>query len=241
MKEVYTQTDITIKLFLDSSDEEEMMTYAHDDTIAGFTTNPALMQKAGVREYETFAKKIVARIPDKPISFEVFADEFDEMERQGRLISSWGGNVYVKIPITNTRGESTREVIQHLSADGIKINLTLLFTAEQLASVIDAFQIGVPSFASIFSGRISDTGRDALHVVKDMKEIISQHTDIELLWASTREVYNIIEAQQAGVDIITVPPQILRKLERLGTPLEKASLDGAKSFFEASKKAGLTL
>ncbi len=233
--------ELRIKLYADGSEEKEMLELAAKPYIKGFTTNPTLMHKAGVTNYSEFAKKILVAIPDKPISFEVFSDDFPEMERQARLIASWGDNVYAKIPIMNTRAESAAPLIQKLSTDGIKLNVTMILTDAQVKIAADALNASTPSIISVFAGRIADVGIDPIPVMEKSKAITAMKPAIELLWASTRELFNIYEAERIGAEIITVPPSILKKLGDVGKDLDELSRTGVKIFYEDGKAAGFTL
>lgn len=233
--------ELRIKLYADGSEEREMLTLNDMPYIKGFTTNPTLMHKAGVTDYTAFAKKILTAIPDKPISFEVFSDDFSEMERQARLIASWGENVYAKIPIINTKGESSAPLVKKLSDDGIKLNVTMILTVEQVQTATNALSLSTPSIISVFAGRIADVGIDPIPVMQASKAITSTKPAIELLWASTRELFNIYEAERIGVEIITVPPSILKKLGDIGKTPEALTLEGVKIFYEDGKAAGFTL
>lgn len=232
---------LRIKLYADGSEEREMLALNDMPYIKGFTTNPTLMHKAGVTDYTAFAKKILTAIPDKPISFEVFSDDFSEMERQARLIASWGENVYAKIPIINTKGESSAPLVKKLSDDGIKLNVTMILTVEQVQTATNVLNLSTPSIISVFAGRIADVGIDPIPVMQASKAITATKTSIELLWASTRELFNIYEAERIGVEIITVPPSILKKLGDVGKTPEALTLEGVKIFYEDGKAAGFTL
>ncbi|MBP9832157.1 MAG: transaldolase [Candidatus Pacebacteria bacterium] len=233
--------ELRIKLYADGSEEKEMLALNAMPYIKGFTTNPTLMHKAGVTDYTVFAKKILSAIPNKPISFEVFSDDFPEMERQARLIASWGENVYAKIAIINTKGESSAPLVKKLSDDGIKLNVTMVLTVEQVQTATNALSTSTPSIISVFAGRIADVGIDPIPVMRDSKAITSTKPSIELLWASTRELFNIYEAERIGVEIITVPPSILKKLGDIGKTPEALTLEGVKVFYEDGKEAGFIL
>lgn len=204
-----------------------------DDKVQGFTTNPTLMRKAGVKDYKSWAKIILDRFPTKPVSFEVIADDFTEMERQARLLASWGPNVYVKIPITNTQGDSAIPLIERL--EGINLNVTAVMTEEQIDSLRKVMKSGI---VSIFAGRIADTGRDPMHYVAHAAQYGMPY---EVLWASAREVYNVYQAEQCGANIITLPPDLLYKLHMKGKSLELHSLDTVDMFYEDAQKAGYSL
>jgi transaldolase len=209
--------------------------------IKGFTTNPTLMHKAGLTDYRAFAHSIVAAIPDRPISFEVFSDEFADMERQAREIATWGGNVYVKIPVTNTRRDTAYDLVRRLSQDGIKLNITAIMTVDQVRNVVEAVKDGAPSCISVFAGRIADTGRDPVPIMSECVALLKAAPHAELIWASPRELLNIIQADDIGCNIITVTNDILKKLPLVGKDLGDYSLDTVKMFFEDGKKAGFSL
>jgi transaldolase len=233
---------LKIKLFADGADLQSILNLSKDERIKGFTTNPTLMKKAGIQDYKTFAKEVLNHIKDKPISFEVFSDELPEMERQAKEIASWSDNVYVKIPITNTQGISTAPIIKTLSHDNVKVNVTGVFTLDQTMRAAGSLQGGAPSVISIFAGRIADTGRNPTPIMKEALNICTNlDKNIELLWASPRELYNIIEADDAGCHIITVAHDILAKLNNLDKDLEEFSLETVKMFYNDAKKAGYTL
>lgn len=236
-----SHTDLRVKVFGDGADEEGIIRLAADPVIKGFTTNPTLMRAAGVTDYEAFARRLVARIPDMPISFEVFADEFDEMERQAHRIASWGGTVYVKIPVTNTRRESAVALIERLSGEGIRLNVTALLTLDQVRAVSAALAEGPSSCISVFAGRIADTGCDPVPIMRQALEIMAPHPHQELIWASPRELLNIVQADQIGCHIITVTHELLKKLPILGRDLAEYSLDTVKMFYNDAKTAGFTL
>jgi transaldolase len=209
--------------------------------IKGFTTNPTLMHKAGLTDYRLFAKSIVEAIPDRPISFEVFSDEFDEMERQAREIATWGGNVYVKIPVTNTRREPAYDLVRRLSHSGVRLNVTAIFTLDQVETVADAVKGGAPSCVSVFAGRIADTGRDPVPLMAEAVDLLRAAPSAELIWASPRELLNIFQADDIGCHIITVTNDILKKLALVGKDLGDYSLDTVKMFYDDGRKAGFTL
>lgn len=234
-------SELRIKLFADGAERASMLAFAKDSRITGFTTNPTLMRAAGVTDYAGFAQEILGQIRDKPISFEVFSDDFVEMERQARIIHAWGENVYVKIPITDTRGESSAPLIRKLSEEHIRLNITAILTAEQVRTATDALAMETPAIVSVFAGRIADTGRDALPIMRECKTILQTKPATELLWASCREVFNMYEAESVGADIITVPYSILHSLGEIGSDLTEYSLEGVKAFYEAGAAAGYTL
>lgn len=234
-------TDLRIKIFADGAEKAAMLELAKKPFVKGFTTNPTLMRKGGVSDYAGFAHEILAAIPDKPISFEVFSDDFSEMERQARLIASWGENVYVKIPITNTKGQSSIPLIKKLVSRKVKVNVTAILTLPQVNAAVNALSPKTPSVVSVFAGRIADTGRDPAPIMKEAKKLLAKNKKAELLWASTREVFNIAQAEDIGCHIITVPNDILKKLEKWRYDLEKLSLDTVKMFYEDGRAAGYTL
>lgn len=228
---------LKVKLFADGADFNGMKEMAAQSYISGLTTNPTLMRKAGIKEYADFAQEVLAEINLKPISFEVFSDELDEMKRQGEKIASWGENVYVKIPVTNTRGESTQSVINFLTKSGIKVNVTAIMTVEQVESVISFIHPGVSSYISVFAGRIADTGRDPIPVMKSCLETMKENSNLELIWASPRELLNIFQAEEIGCHIITATNDILKKLELVGKNLETYSLETVTMFYQDALKS----
>jgi len=233
--------DLTVKIFADGAEKGGMLEMYAKPYIKGFTTNPTLMHKAGLTDYRAFAHDIVAAIPDRPISFEVFSDEFDEMERQAREIATWGENVYVKIPVTNTRREPAYDLVRRLANEGVKLNITAIMTIDQVRNVVDAVKDGAPSCVSVFAGRIADTGRDPVPIMSECVEILKASPRAELIWASPRELLNIIQADAIGCHIITVTNDILKKLPLIGKDLGDYSLDTVKMFFDDGRKAGFTL
>ena len=233
--------DLKVKIFADGADKAGMLEMYAKPFISGFTTNPTLMHKAGLTDYRAFAKEILTAIPDRPISFEVFADEFDEMERQAREIATWGENVYVKIPVTNTRREPAYDVVHRLSGAGVKLNVTAILTLAQVRDVVSALAGGAPSCVSVFAGRIADTGVDPLPIMTASIELLKLAPAAELIWASPRELLNIFQADAIGCHIITVTNDILKKLSLVGKDLGDYSLDTVKMFFDDGRKAGFTL
>ena len=224
------------EIYADGADLKSMIDFNNKDYIKGLTTNPTLMRLAGVNNYNTFAKEILLHVTDKPISFEVFSDDLKEMKDQARIISSWGDNVYVKLPITNTKGEFTSEIIKELSNEGVKLNITALFTIQQLEKIIDCFNPEVPSVVSIFAGRIADTGVDPLPIMKAALKLL-EGSNIKLIWASPREVFNVVQASDIGCHIITVTEDILKKLDKISYDLNIFSLDTVKMFYNDAKKS----
>jgi transaldolase len=233
--------ELKVKIFADGAEKAGMLEMYAKPYIKGFTTNPTLMHKAGLTDYRAFARDIVAAIPDRPISFEVFSDEFDDMERQAREIATWGDNVYVKIPVTNTRREPAYELVRRLSNDGIKLNITAIMTTDQVRHVVDGVKEGAPSCISVFAGRIADTGRDPVPIMTECVAILKAAPRAELIWASPRELLNILQADAIGCHIITVTNDILKKLSLVGKDLADYSLDTVKMFFDDGRKAGFSL
>lgn len=234
--------DLRIHLYADGADIKEMVAARKADLVKGFTTNPTLMRKAGLTDYEAFAKEALAAIPDRPISFEVFADEFGEMERQARKIATWGEHVFVKIPITDPKGNSSLPLIGRLAQAGVKLNLTALLTLDQVRGVAERLDPGVPAVVSVFAGRIADTGVDPEPMVRASAALLAHLPKAQLLWASSREVLNIFQAQACGCHIITVTPDILKKVASMhGRDLAELSLDTVKMFDADAKAAGFKL
>ena len=233
--------NLRVKLFADGADLQGILEMARESHIAGFTTNPTLMRKAGIGDYASFAREVLGHITDRPISFEVFSDEFDEMERQAKLISSWGPNVHVKIPVTNTRQESSTPLIRRLSALGVKLNVTALMTVEQVHAVAGALGGATPAYVSLFAGRIADTGRDPVPMVAAAVEALRSTPAIELIWASPRELLNVFQADASGCHIITATNDILKKLTGVGKDLTAYSLETVKMFRDDAVAAGFTL
>jgi transaldolase len=236
-----TVEELTVKIFADGAEKAGMLEMYAKPYIKGFTTNPTLMHKAGLTDYRAFAREIVEAIPDRPISFEVFSDEFGDMERQASEIATWGDNVYVKIPVTNTRREPAYDLVRRLSSDGIKLNITAIMTIDQVRNVVDAVKDGAPSCVSVFAGRIADTGRDPVPIMSECVSILKAAPRAELIWASPRELLNILQADAIGCHIITVTNDILKKLALVGKDLADYSLDTVKMFFDDGRKAGFTL
>lgn len=230
-----------IKIFADGADKAGMLSMYKNPRIDGFTTNPTLMRKADITDYMGFAKEILQTIDDKPVSFEVFADEFEEMERQAREIATWGSNVYVKIPVTNTKKISCASLIKKLSAEGVQLNITAILSLDQVSDVADALKNGSSSFVSVFAGRIADTGVDPVPLMKRALEILKPVSNAELLWASPREVLNVYQAESIGCHIITATNDILKKLDLKGKDLEEYSLETVQMFFDDAQQAGYKL
>ena len=234
--------NLDVKIFADGADLEGMISLYRNPLIKGLTTNPTLMRKAGILDYESFAKDALAFIKDKPISFEVFSDEFSEMKRQALKIRDWQQNVYVKIPITNSRSQSSIPLIKELAREKVQLNVTAILTLKQVRDVAGALHPDVPAVVSVFAGRIADTGKDPEAIMRASNELLGDLPKAELLWASVREVLNIIQADDCGCDIVTVPHDILNKaLKLVGMDLEALSLDTVKMFAQDAEKAGFTL
>jgi transaldolase len=233
--------ELSVKIFADSADVAGMVALAREPWIKGFTTNPTLMAKAGVNDYHAFANDVLAAIPDRPISFEVFSDEFDEMERQARAIAAWGENVFVKIPVTNTRGESSTSLVRRLSHDGIKLNVTAVMSLRQVQEVVEAVRGGARSCISVFAGRIADTGRDPVPHMAAALELLAVAPGAELVWASPRELLNIFQADAIGCHIITVTSDILQKLALVGRDLDAFSLETVKMFHTDGQRVRFSL
>ena len=229
---------LRIKLFADGADINDMKEAYERGIVRGFTTNPTLMRKANISDYEAFARKAIEVIPDLPISFEVFSDEFDEMEQEARQISSWGRNVVIKIPITNTKGESSLPLIRRLSDEGISLNITAILTLRQVEGVVKNLNPSIDSIVSVFAGRIADTGVDPEPIMTEAAGIAESNPAAQLLWASSRELLNIFQAERCGCDIITVTPDILKKLSNIGRDLDEFSLDTVKMFYRDAQAAG---
>ena len=235
-------TNLPIKIFADGADREGMFDLYRKPFIQGLTTNPSLMKKVGIADYEVFAKLLLETIKDKPISFEVFSDEFEEMRRQALKIRDWQENVYAKIPITNTRRESALPLIKELAAEGVKLNVTALLTREQVKGVAEALNPEVASVVSVFAGRIADTGVDPLPIMQDSLDLLKGQPKAELLWASVREVLNIFQAAACGCHIVTVPHDILNKAIKMGgVDLDDLSLDTVRMFYQDAVAAGFKL
>lgn len=232
---------LNVKIFADGADKAGMLEMHAKPFIKGFTTNPTLMRKAGITDYKAFAKEILQAIPDRPISFEVFSDEFPEMERQAMEISGWGDNVYVKIPVTNTRRHPSYELVRKLTKRGVKVNVTALMALEQVRDVVAVLDSETPSYVSVFAGRVADTGRDPVPLMAAAVELLKARPKAELIWASPRELLNIFQADAIGCHIITVTNDTLKKLALVGRDLSDFSLDTVKMFYEDAKGAGFVL
>jgi transaldolase len=225
------QSPLTVKLFADGADLAGMIEMASKPHISGLTTNPTLMKKAGIKNYENFAKEVLREIPNKPISFEVLSDDLEAMKAQGEKIASWGDNVYVKVPITNTRGESSKDVIKHLATLDVKVNVTAVMTLQQIDNILEVLNPKVSSYVSVFAGRIADTGRNPMPIMKKCVEALSEIQQCELIWASPRELLNVFQADEVGCHIITATNEILNKVDLIGYDLTAYSLDTVKMFY----------
>jgi len=234
-------SDLRVKLFADGADKAAMLDMYRKPWISGFTTNPTLMHKAGIQDYEAFARDILRAIPDRPISLEVFADEFDQMERQALKIAEWGANVYVKIPVTNTRREPSYDLICRLARRGVKLNVTAILALDQVRDVASALGGHAPSCVSVFAGRVADTGRDPLPMMTSAVEILRPYPTMELIWASPRELLNIVQADAIGCHIITVTNDILNKLSLLDKDLHDYSLETVEMFHKDAVKSGFSI
>ena len=235
-------SELKVKLFTDGADKAQIVEMARQPWIAGFTTNPSLLKKAGVRDYVAFARDVVAAVPDRHISFEVFSDDIREMVAQARVIASWGLNVYAKLPITTTRGEPLLPAVKVLSREGVKVNMTAIFTLEQAMGAIDALAGAAPACVSVFAGRMADLGIDYRPILRDAVARARGSKNVEIIWASTREVFNVVEADSIGCHIITAPADILKKLSALGTKTgAELSLDAVRAFRDDALAAGLQL
>jgi transaldolase len=234
--------NLRVKIFADGADKAGILGLNSNPLIRGMTTNPTLMRKAGIRDYEAFARDILSVVTAKPISFEVFSDEFPEMRRQALKIASWQKNVYVKIPITNTRGQSSLPLVRQLAGEGVRLNITAILTVDQVRGTAEALNPVVPSVVSVFAGRIADTGRDPEPIMRHSLELLERLPEAELLWASVREVLNIFQADECGCHIVTVPHEILsRALKMSGMDETALSLDTVKMFAQDAQAAGFSV
>jgi transaldolase len=232
---------LKIAIYADGADVRDMVAARDAGLVRGFTTNPTLMRKSGISDYESFAREALRATGDMPISFEVFADDFGEMERQAKLIATWGDAVFVKIPVTNTKGDSSVDLIRRLSSAGVKLNVTAILTLDQVRDVVNALDPYTPAIVSVFAGRIADTGVDPVPLMREAKAICSSRPKAQLLWASPRELLNIFQAEECGCDIITCTNEILKKLSMVGKPLDELSLDTVKMFYNDAAAAGFRL
>jgi transaldolase len=236
-----TLADLKVKLFADGADKAGMLEMYKNPWIKGFTTNPTLMRKAGVTDYQAFAQDVIAAIPNRPLSFEVFSDEFDEMERQAKAIGSWGSNVYVKIPVTNSKGVFSGPLIKKLADSGVKLNVTALTTLAQVRDVSSQLAQGPGAYVSVFAGRVADTGRDPIPLMAAAVALLAPYPKLELIWASPRELLNVFQADSVGCQIITATNDILKKLPLIGKDLTEYSLDTVKMFKSDAEGAGFKL
>ena len=233
--------NLKVKIFADGADRARMLELYGNSMVKGFTTNPTLMRQAGVTDYEAFAKQILVSIPDRPISFEVFSDDFADMERQALKIASWGANVFVKIPVTNTKGESSAPLVRRLVKQGVQLNVTAIFTIAQIDAVVDALAGTKHSYVSVFAGRIADTGCDPMPSMQHAVEACNRAGGMEVIWASSRELLNIFQADKIGCHVITVTTDIIKKLGGAGKDLGVFSLDTVKMFYNDGAAAGFKL
>jgi transaldolase len=234
-------SELKIKIFADGADKTQILRSKANPLIKGFTTNPTLMRAAGVTDYEAFAREILDVVQDLPISFEVFADDFVDMERQARKIASWAENVYVKIPITTTQGKSAMRLASHLARSGVKVNVTAVLTLDQVRVAADALAGGASSVISVFAGRIADTGRDPVPIMAQSAKLLSSSPSIELLWASPRELLNVFQANDVGCHIITATEGVLSKLQTVGKDLQEYSLETVQMFYNDATRSGYKL
>ena len=233
--------ELSVKIFADGADLDGILALSEHPHISGFTTNPTLMWKAGLTNYQEFAQRLLEQITTHPISFEVFADDADEMRRQARRIHSWGPNVYVKIPVTTTEGESMAPLVRELSEDGVQVNVTALFTTAQVELITAALKEGAPSYISVFAGRIADAGIDPVPVMAKAVDIMVDAPRSELIWASPREILNVVQADRVGCHVITITQDLLAKLDSLGKDLDQFSLETVQMFHRDARAAGFTL
>lgn len=234
-------SELSIKIFADGADFQPMLKMAENPWIRGFTTNPTLMRKAGIADYEAFARSVLRSVTDRPVSFEVFADDLPTMEAQAREIGSWGANVYVKVPVTNTHGEFTGPILHRLSQAGIRLNVTAIMTLGQVQAVKQSLVAGTPAIISVFAGRIADTGIDPIGVMRDCLNLLQDRPELELLWASPRELLNLIQADAIGCHIITMTSDLLGKLGLLGKNLDEYSLETVEMFYRDAVAANYTI
>jgi len=234
-------TDLSVKIYADGAELNGIVEMSKNPIIKGFTTNPTLMRKAGISDYKKFALEVINAVPGRPISFEVFSDDFGEMYEQAIEIASWGKNVNIKVPVTNTQNEFAGNLISRLSDKGIFVNVTALMTLDQVNKVMDSLQGDAPAYISVFAGRIADTGRDTMPVMTEAAKISRQRPNTEIIWASPRELFNIFQANEAGVQIITVANDILNKLSLVDKDLDEYSLETVKMFRNDAVKAGFTI
>ena len=232
---------LNVQVFADGADINQMKQAYQNKEVDGFTTNPSLMAKAGVKDYTQFAKEVVEAIPDASVSFEVFGDDMETMEKEAEIIQQFGENIFVKIPIVNTKGESMLPLIEKLSAKGVKLNVTAVYTIEQVKAITDAVTEGVETYVSVFAGRIADTGVDPLPLMKESVEVTHSKQGVQLLWASCRELFNVIQADEIGADIITCPGDVVKKISNIGRDIDELSVDTVKGFAKDIQSSGLSI
>ncbi|WP_340294737.1 transaldolase [Staphylococcus coagulans] len=233
--------ELKVRVFADGADIEQMKKAYQNKEVDGFTTNPSLMAKAGVKDYVEFAKEAVEAIPDASISFEVFADDMETMKKEAEIIQQFGENIFVKIPVVNTKGESMIPLIEKLSAKGVKLNVTAVYTIEQVKAITEAVTEGVETYVSVFAGRIADTGVDPMPLMKESVEVTHSKKGVQLLWASCRELFNVIQADEIGADIITCPSDVVKKVPNIGRDINELSVDTVKGFEKDIKSSGLSI
>lgn len=233
--------NLKVQVFADGADINQMKQAYQNKEVDGFTTNPSLMAKAGVKDYKQFAKEVVEAIPDASISFEVFGDDMETMEKEAEIIQQFGENIFVKIPIVNTKGETMLPLIKKLSAKGVKLNVTAVYTIEQVKDITEAVTEGVETYVSVFAGRIADTGVDPLPLMKEAVEVTHSKKGVQLLWASCRELFNVVQADEIGADIITCPSDVVKKVPNIGRDINELSVDTVKGFSKDIKSSGLSI
>ncbi|PTF55103.1 transaldolase [Staphylococcus chromogenes] len=233
--------NLKVQVFADGADINQMKQAYQNKEVDGFTTNPSLMAKAGVKDYKQFAKEVVEAIPDASISFEVFGDDMETMEKEAEIIQQFGENIFVKIPIVNTKGETMLPLIKKLSAKGVKLNVTAVYTIEQVKDITEAVTEGVETYVSVFAGRIADTGVDPLPLMKEAVEVTHSKKGVQLLWASCRELFNVVQADEIGADIITCPSDVVKKVPNIGRDINELSVDTVKGFFKDIQSSGLSI
>lgn len=233
--------NLKVQVFADGADFNQMKQAYQNKEVDGFTTNPSLMAKAGVKDYKQFAKEVVEAIPDASISFEVFGDDMETMEKEAEIIQQFGENIFVKIPIVNTKGETMLPLIKKLSAKGVKLNVTAVYTIEQVKDITEAVTEGVETYVSVFAGRIADTGVDPLPLMKEAVEVTHSKKGVQLLWASCRELFNVVQADEIGADIITCPSDVVKKVPNIGRDINELSVDTVKGFSKDIQSSGLSI
>ncbi|EKU50293.1 transaldolase [Staphylococcus massiliensis] len=234
-------SNLNVEVFADGADIEQMKQAYQNKEVDGFTTNPSLMAKAGVTDYKAFASEVVQAIPDASISFEVFANDMETMEKEAEILKEYGDNVFVKIPVVNTNGESMIPLIEKLSHKDVKLNVTAVYTIEQVKAITEAVKEGVPTYVSVFAGRIADTGVDPLPLMKESVKVTHEKEGVKLLWASCRELFNVIQADEIGADIITCPADVVKKIPNIGRNIDELSVDTVKGFEKDIQKSDLSI